>query len=184
MPASSRDFPQSFGGFLTTAQARKQGPKRRIGSFHLRNGDDKVGLRLETGQNKPMLTTLADLLSPVSLSEFLEVFRARKRLHISASDPTRAEMLFSWRDIDTLLSGHVLDENVKIMRDGVRIPRQLYTSNEGKRLNVRAFHDLLPQGVSIVVDEVHRSIPQIEREEDCGPMPNDGSAITAAFIPR
>jgi len=108
-----------------------------------------------------MLTTLADLLSPVSLSEFLEVFRARKRLHISASDPTRAGTLFSWQNIDTLLSGHVLDENVKIMRDGVRIPRQLYTSNEGKRLNVRAFHDLLPQGVSIVVDEVHRSIPQI-----------------------
>ena len=110
---------------------------------------------------KPMLATLADLLAPVSTSEFLEVFRARKRLHIAASDPTRAETLFSWRDIDTLLSEHALDENVRIMRDGVLVPRQLYTSNEGKRLNVRAFHDLLPQGVSIVVDYVHRSIPQI-----------------------
>ena len=99
-----------------------------------------------------MLATLADLLAPVSTSEFLEVFRARKRLHIAASDPTRAETLFSWRDIDTLLSGHALDENVSIMRDGVLVPRQFYTSNEGKRLNVRAFHDLLAQGVSIVVD--------------------------------
>ncbi len=108
-----------------------------------------------------MLATLVDLLSPVSLSEFLEVFRARKRLYISASDPTRAETLFSWRDIDTLLSRHVLDENVKIVRDGVRIPRLLYTSNGGKRLDVRAFYDLLPQGVSILVEEVHRSIPQI-----------------------
>jgi hypothetical protein len=108
-----------------------------------------------------MLTSLADLISPVSLSEFLEVFRARKRLHISASDPTRAETLFSWRDVESLLSGHVLDENVKLMRDGVRIPRQLYTSKEGKRLNVRAFYDMLPQGVSIVVDEIQRSIPQI-----------------------
>ena len=114
-----------------------------------------------SNERKPMLATLADLLAPVSTSEFLEVFRARKRLHIAASDPTRAETLFSWRDIDTLLSEHALDENVRLMRDGVLVPRQFYTSNEGKRLNVRAFHDLLPQGVSIVVDDVHRSIPQI-----------------------
>jgi hypothetical protein len=112
-------------------------------------------------ERKPALATLADLLAPVSTSEFLEVFRARKRLHIAASDHTRAETLFSWRDIDSLLSGHALDENVRIMRDGVVVPRQFYTSNEGKRLNVSAFHDLLAQGVSIVVDFVERSIPQI-----------------------
>jgi ribosomal protein L16 Arg81 hydroxylase len=110
-----------------------------------------------------MLATLADLLAPVSTSEFLELFCARKRVHIAASDPTRAETLFSWRDIDTLLSEHALDERVKLMRDGVLVPRQFYTSNEGKRLNVRAFHDLLAQGVSIVVDGVHRSIPQIRQ---------------------
>ena len=91
-----------------------------------------------------MLATLADLLAPVSTTEFLEVFRARKRLHIAASDHTRAETLFSWRDIDTLLSEHALDEKVRIMRDGVQVPRQLYTSSEGKQLNVRAFHDPTP----------------------------------------
>ena len=108
-----------------------------------------------------MLATLSDLLAPISTSEFLEAFRARKRLHIAASDPTRAQTLFSWPDIDTLLSHHALDENVKIMRDGVRIARQLYTSNEGKQFNVRAFHDLLSQGVSIVVNSVDRWVPQI-----------------------
>jgi hypothetical protein len=113
------------------------------------------------GSQKPMLSTLVDLLAPVSFDEFLEVFRTRKRLHITALDRTRAESLFSWRDIDALLSGHVLDENVRILRDGVRVPRHLYTSNEGKQFNVRAFHDLLPQGVSIVVDDIHRAIPQI-----------------------
>src|SRR5438552_14819634 len=110
-----------------------------------------------------MLATLADLLAPVSSSEFLETFRARKRLHIAASDPARAETLFSWPEIDALLSGHALDENVKILRDGVRVPRQFYTLNEGKQLNVRAFHDLLPQGVSVVVDDVDCSIPQISQ---------------------
>src|SRR5262249_36687016 len=49
------------------------------------------------------------------------------------------------------------------MRDGVQIPRVLYTSNEDKQLNVRAFHDLLPQGVSIVANYIDRSIPQISQ---------------------
>lgn len=110
-----------------------------------------------------MLATLADLLAPVSFSEFLEAFRARKRLHITASDPARAETLLSWQEIETLLSAHALDDNVKILRDGVGVPRQFYTSNEGKRLNVRAFHDLLPQGVSVLVGDIHRSIPQISQ---------------------
>jgi ribosomal protein L16 Arg81 hydroxylase len=110
-----------------------------------------------------MITTLADLLAPVSLPEFLEVFRARKRLHISASDPTRAQTLFSWHDIETLLSGHGLDENVSIQRDGALVPRKLYVSSEGKHLNVRALHDLLTQGVSIIVNAVDHSIPQIRQ---------------------
>jgi Cupin superfamily protein len=110
-----------------------------------------------------MLETLADLLAPVSLSDFLEDFGGRKRLHISASDPTRAETLLPWQDIDTLLSTHGLSENVGIWRDSVLVPRQFYTSSEGKQLNVRALHDLLAQGVSIVVDGIHRSIPQIGR---------------------
>jgi Cupin superfamily protein len=110
-----------------------------------------------------MLATLADLLAPVSVSEFLEGFRTGTRLHISASDPTRAETLLSWQDIDTLLSGHGLDENVAIWRESVLVPRQFYTSDGGKRLKVSAFHDLLAQGVSIIVDEVHRTIPQIRQ---------------------
>jgi ribosomal protein L16 Arg81 hydroxylase len=110
-----------------------------------------------------MITTLADLLAPVSLPEFLEVFRARKRLHISASDSTRAQTLFSWHDIETLLSGHGLDENVSIQRDGALVPRKLYVSSEGKHLNVRALHDLLTQGVSIIVNAVDHSIPQIRQ---------------------
>jgi hypothetical protein len=86
-------------------------------------------LRL-TNEPRPMLATLADLLASVSLSEFLEVFRTKKRLHVAASDPTRAETLLPWRDIDTLLSSHALDENVD---PSVPVPRQFYTLNKGKQ---------------------------------------------------
>jgi hypothetical protein len=111
--------------------------------------------------HKRTLATLADLLAPVSSAEFLKCSRAKKRLHIPTSEHDRAETLFSWPTIDSLLSEHILDENVALLRDGVIVPRQLYTSNEGKQLNVRAFHNLLPQGVSIVVNRVERLIPQI-----------------------
>src|SRR5262245_16535888 len=121
------------------------------------------GMHRLSNERKPMLATLADLLAPVSTSEFLEAFRARKRLHIATSDPTRAEMLFSWRDIDTLLSEHALDQRIMLMRDGVIVPRHFYTSNESTRLNVRALHDLLPQGVSIILNDVHQSISQIRQ---------------------
>ena len=123
---------------------------------------DKCMHRLSNGR-KRTLATLADLIAPVSTAEFLKLLQAKKRLHIPASDHARAETLFSWRDINTLLSMHMLDENVGIMREGVMVPRQFYTSNEGKQLNVRAFHSLLPQGVSIVVNLVERSIPQIRQ---------------------
>src|SRR5215831_11627235 len=114
-----------------------------------------------SSEREQTLATLTDLLAPVSTSEFLQIFRARRRLHIAASDPTRAEMLFSWQDIDTLLSGHALDEGVTLMRDGVLVSRLFYTSREGKRLNVQGFHDLLPQGVSIRVEDIHRRVPKI-----------------------
>ena len=119
------------------------------------------GMHTLSNQRKPMLATLADLLAPVSTSEFLDMFRARKRLHIAASDPTRAEALLSWPDIDALLSQHALDDSVMLLRDSVPIPRQFYTSTKGKQLDVRALHDLLPQGVSIIVDRIHRWIPEI-----------------------
>jgi hypothetical protein len=110
-----------------------------------------------------MLATLADLLAPVSVPEFIGVFHARKRLHIIASDPVRAETLFSWQDIDTLLSERALDEDIALQRDGVLVPRQFYTSQQGKRLNIRALHDLLSQGVSVIVNVIHHSIPQIRQ---------------------
>src|SRR5947208_666268 len=110
-----------------------------------------------------MIATLADLLAPVSSREFLDVYRTKKRLHISASDPTRAQSLFPWHDIDSLLSGYGLQENVSVIRDSVIVPRQFYVSSGGKQLNARAFHGLLTQGVSIIVDAVDHSIPQIKQ---------------------
>jgi hypothetical protein len=55
--------------------------KCAVASFHSRNGDDKNDTEARD-EPKPMIAPLADLLAPVSTREFLEVFRAKKRLHI------------------------------------------------------------------------------------------------------
>ena len=140
-----------------------RGLRRSLGVGSLRNGMTGMSSRSSKNQTRPMLATLTDLLAPVSLSEFLDAFRARRRLHISASDSNRAVTLFSWHDIEALLSTHGTSENVGMWRDGVLVPRQFYTSNGGKRLKVCAFHDLISQGVSIVVEKVDRLVPQISQ---------------------
>jgi ribosomal protein L16 Arg81 hydroxylase len=110
-----------------------------------------------------MIKNLTDLLAPVSVENFLDSFRASRRLYIKATARKRAESLLSWQEIDTLLSVRAHDDKLRIMRDGVAVPKKFFTSQEGKRFNVRAFHDLVAQGVSIVVDRIDYSIPQIGR---------------------
>jgi hypothetical protein len=101
----------------TRAEALKDDPERS-GAYRVeeRSLPTKVPFEARTmngtNKRKPILATLADLLAPVSTSQFLNVFRARKRLHIAASDYTRAEPLLSWAEIDAVLFEHALDDGV------------------------------------------------------------------------
>jgi hypothetical protein len=52
----------------------------------------------------------------------------------------------------------------QIRAQGLKVAHcKLYVSSEGNHLNVRALHDLLAQGVSIIVNAVDHSIPQIRQ---------------------
>lgn len=110
-----------------------------------------------------MITTLAELLAPLSTFEFLQAFRRSRRLHIQASDAARMASLLSWQDIESLVPRLALEDKLCLMRDGVTVPRQFYKLGERNRFNARAFNDLAAQGVSVVVDSIDYSIPQIGR---------------------
>lgn len=110
-----------------------------------------------------MINTLTELIAPVSPADFLETFRARRRLHIRASDPARAASLLPWQEIDTLLPMLARDDKLVVMRDGVAVPKEFYTSGERELFNSRAFHDLAAQGVSLVVHAIEELVPQIGR---------------------
>src|SRR5262245_48698206 len=122
-----------------------------------------------------MIGTLAELIAPISLHEFMESFRDRRRLYNRASDPTRAESLLPWPDIDRLVSVLANNDKLVIQRDAVGIPKQLYTSMKSGAFNPRAFHDLLNQGVSLLIKDVGNVVPQLGHlavaiERDLGVM--------------
>src|ERR1700676_892166 len=108
-----------------------------------------------------MIINLTDLIAPLSCSDFLESLRASRRLHVRGSSPDRAASLLPWHDIDALLDVLARADELLIMRDGKTVPKQFYTVGEDKRFNTRAFHDLVAQGVSVIVNSIDKTLPRI-----------------------
>jgi hypothetical protein len=123
----------------------------------------------------PMINTLADLLAPISVFDFLDAFRAGRRLHVRTNESKRLEMLLPWQRIEAVLdwgastdrtANTFFDQSARrstphliIMRDDVEIPRKFFTIED--RFSVRAFHDLAKQGVSVVVNFIDMVVPTI-----------------------
>jgi hypothetical protein len=109
-----------------------------------------------------MLSTLAELLAPVSVPAFIEAVHGRNRIHVKATEQGRAQTLLSWDDIERLTSTPAVLAEATLIKDGMPVPAQLYASGEGG-LDVRAFHDILGQGASIVINDIKRWVPAIDR---------------------
>src|SRR5687767_3159327 len=101
-----------------------------------------------------MLSTLAELLAPVTGPAFLQAVQSRTRFHVKATEETRARSLLPWDDIERLASTPAVLAEADLMKDGMLVPAQLYASEDG--LDVRAFHDILGQGASIVIKDIAR----------------------------
>jgi hypothetical protein len=108
-----------------------------------------------------MLSTLAELLAPVTVPAFFEAVHGRTGFHVKAADERRAQALLPWDDIERLTSTPAVLAEADLMKDGMLVPAQLYASEDG--LDVRAFHDILGQGASIVIKDIARWVPGIDR---------------------
>jgi len=103
-----------------------------------------------------MLSSLTDIVSPIAVSQFLQAFHEKKRLHIKTTDPTRGESLLPWHDIETMISMRSFDD-MQVMQSGMPLPPQLYTATD-----MSDFHDILAQGASVVLRQIQLNIPQIQ----------------------
>jgi hypothetical protein len=108
-----------------------------------------------------MLSTLAELLAPATVPAFLEAVHTRTGFQVKATDERRAQALLPWEDIERLTATPAILAEAELMKDGMLVPAQLYASDDG--LDVRAFHDILGQGASIVIKDIARWVPGIDR---------------------
>jgi ribosomal protein L16 Arg81 hydroxylase len=104
-----------------------------------------------------MFGSLSDILAPLPLPEFIQAFRDKRRLHIKAVATSGAASLLPWQDLEALISMRAFDD-LELMKNGMVIPPQLYRG-EG---DLAAFHDIVAQGASLIIKQVHLSVPRIQ----------------------
>lgn len=103
-----------------------------------------------------MLSSLADVILPIAVGQFLQAFYEKKRLHIKTTDPARGESLLPWQDIEAMISMRSFND-MQVIQSGMLLPPQLYTTTD-----MSDFHDILAQGASVVVRQIQLNIPQIQ----------------------
>lgn len=108
-----------------------------------------------------MIFDLPGLLAPMSMAEFLDAFRAGRRLHVRTSTPGRLEALLPWPDVESLLDILARGDKLIVMRDGNTVSKQFYTSGPDQRFSTQAFHALAAQGVSVLMAGIGGSAPRI-----------------------
>ena len=79
-----------------------------------------------------MISTLQDLVAPLSEAEFLTHFRDRTVAFVPTSGPNRFETLLDWDDLNHLIeSGHYPIETLSVLRGSFSIPTSFYL-NQGR----------------------------------------------------
>lgn len=105
-----------------------------------------------------MFGNLSDVVAPVSVAEFVQALREKRRLHIPAGDCTRAASLLPWADVEAMIALRGFAD-LEAMQNGMAIPPQLYQDD----VDLGAFHDMLAQGTSLLVNQIDQHVPQIRR---------------------
>jgi ribosomal protein L16 Arg81 hydroxylase len=107
-----------------------------------------------------MISTLQDLVAPLSEAEFLKHFRDRTVAFVPTSGPNRFETLLDWDDLNHLIeSGHYPIETLSVLHGSFSIPTNLYL-NQG-RVEPAAFSSLMDQGASLIFNRLHEYLPRL-----------------------
>ena len=107
-----------------------------------------------------MLGSLSDVVAPVPVQEFLQALREKRRLHIPAGEHARerAASLLPWAEVEAMIALRGFAD-LEAMQNGMAIPPQLYQDEP----DLGAFHDMLAQGASLVVNQIDQHVPQLRR---------------------
>lgn len=105
-----------------------------------------------------MLRCLSDVVAPLPVAEFLRAFQTKQRLHVKAPEAARAASLLPWAEVETMVALRGFAD-IEAMQNGMAIPPQMYQDEP----DLGAFHDMLAQGASLLINQIDQHVPQIQR---------------------
>ena len=109
-----------------------------------------------------MIRRLEDLVAPLSEREFLDSFMRKRRLVVKTTQPERAASLLPWATINRLIDAGVMPSSkFRVSLNGKTCAELMYRRGPEGRLCPDALQQMAAQGVSIVLDGIHKYVPPI-----------------------
>ncbi len=109
--------------------------------------------------------TLADILAPITVTEFLQSYLDRNCL-VVPPQPAKFDHLLSWSELnDRLRTLRVAGNRLRLVHNGKQLDRAAYLSRPrheaGSYIETTAFSRLLNDGATLVVDQVDELFPSV-----------------------
>ena len=108
-----------------------------------------------------MISTLQDLVAPLTEAEFLTHFRERTVAFVRTSEPHRFETLLDWDELNHLVESGLYPIEELRVRESMPIPTSFYI-NKGQ-LDPAAFSSLMDRGAGLIFNRLDKYVPRLCR---------------------
>jgi ribosomal protein L16 Arg81 hydroxylase len=108
-----------------------------------------------------MIRRLNELVAPLSEREFLDSFSGKRRVVVKTTQPERTASLLPWATINRLIASVMPSSDIIVKLRGQTCHELMYRSGPEGWLRPDALQQLAAQGVSIVLNQIHKYAPPI-----------------------
>jgi ribosomal protein L16 Arg81 hydroxylase len=108
-----------------------------------------------------MISTLKDLIAPLTETQFLTHLRERTVAFVPTLDPRRFETLLDWDDLNHLVRNGVYPMEELKVRESIPIPASFYIKQG--RLDHSAFSSLMNRGAGLIFNQLDKYVPRLCR---------------------
>jgi ribosomal protein L16 Arg81 hydroxylase len=107
-----------------------------------------------------MVSSLQELIAPLTEPEFSEMLRTRSLVFRRGSDEKRFETLLDWDAFRRVIESDFPADKLLVTRDGEPVLPLIYL--ERGKLNTKILAKLLDQGASLIARRLDRRVPKVE----------------------
>jgi ribosomal protein L16 Arg81 hydroxylase len=108
-----------------------------------------------------MISTLQDLIAPLTEAEFLTHIRERTAAFVRTSEPHRFETLLDWDDLNHLVQNGVYPIEQLRVRESIPVPTSFYIKRG--RFDSSAFSSLMDRGADLILNRLDKYVPRLYR---------------------